>query len=696
MRLSRKIVPVFATVLFSSSLALAEWSPVTFTNESLREKGTLTGDGCQWVRGIAVAESDPSFMLWCTDVGGLFRSLDGGANWEPANVGFNPRGSAGVAVDPHNADRVLIVGANSIPVNHNGLYLSTDRAASWKQVLPVVMSSASDHRRQVIFDPSSFDAEFGGSRVAYWSRIGEDKANEGWGKTVNEPGFYRSRDGGETWALVPGGEVAADSHLAVHPKNGYIYAANTRGLWRSTDGGDSWTQVLEGAIAGIAVSPAAPDRVWICRPDGILRSDDAGLTFAMLPGSAQLARPDSLLRGIVVAPSDADRIALWRLSPNWSWPRFVSHDGGATWIESEIKPDHVLVPTNSRDGYIAFDSRNPDIILSTGGDYPTISRDGGRTFALAGNGVNNVFIAGAFNFSAINPDIVFLGSQDYATFLTTDGGHNWAYLEPGQRGWGGFNYGAYSTDGRVLLVGESQTWGSPKMRTLSMDAGKTWTISNQPIKPLRTYGDPRDAAVLFAGDQRSADSGATWSLMDGVNIVHIHDPVTGELYGTLGTDKTSTTVKRSGDSGATWETLFTVDGVVADLAVDSAGGRIYLVNDARLRVWESATGTIHPIDTVIHDQGGYPRVLAVAIDPVDPRIVYIAGNRDVFASNASAQRSLDGGKTWENLTRQIPLDGVGRDGGREAQWVRVNAKTREAWFTTGCYGVWKHSAPAPR
>jgi hypothetical protein len=78
---------------------------------------------------------------------------------------------------------------------------------------------------------------------------------------------------------------------------------------------------------------------------------------------------------------------------------------------------------------------------------------------------------------------------------------------------------------------------------------------------------------------------------------------------------------------------------------------------------------------------------------VDPAVIYIAGNRDIFASNASAQRSRDFGATWENLTLSTPLDGKKLDGGREAHFVRVNPKTREAWFATNCYGVWIYYSP---
>ena len=495
--------------------ASATWRPVTFTNEKLRAKGILTGDGCQWVRALAIAPSDGDFMLWCTDVGGIFRSLDGGNHWEPANIGLNARGSAAVAIDPHNPDRILLVAANSSPSEKNGLYLSTNKASSWRQTFPVRMSACRDMRRQIAFDPSTFDPKLGFTRVAYWSRLDIDPPhNPSWGETIAEPGFYKTTDGGESWQRIPGSDMVANAEIAVHPANGFVYAATPSGLWRSEDGGQTWARLFSGAITGLAVSPAMPDSVWITLSYALLRSDDCGASFSPLSGAEPLVKSKTSLRGITVAPSDASRLALWRQSPDWDWPRFVSKDAGSTWIRFKIDPERVIVPTNAREGLFAFHPTDPDIILSTGGDYPTLSLNGGHTQFLAGNGVNNIYIGGGFNFSTTNPAVLLLASQDYATLLTTDSGYNWTYMEPGKKGWGGYNYSAYASTPDTLLVGEADSWGAPVRRALSFDQGRSWSISPETIAPAFTYGDPRDASILFAGRHRSIDAGRTWEALN--------------------------------------------------------------------------------------------------------------------------------------------------------------------------------------
>ncbi len=670
------------------------WQPVELTNEALRAKGVRTGDGAQWFRSMTIAPSDPDFMIWGTDVGGLFRSLDGGQNWEPANVGFHSRGTAGVAVDPHNPRRVVVIAANSVAHHANGIYLSTDQAASWSQVLSLKMSSSQDRgRQQVVFDPSSYDPETERTRIVWWSRIAQDRA--GWGTPDQNPALYRSEDGGESWFEIPESSVASGARLAAHPTDGSLFAATEDNLLHSTDRGNTWRVVLPGNTTGVTISKADPDTIWASQPQAILVSRDRGQTWATSRAAAGLARPDGRFKNIAISPADPSRIVFYQKNPNYDFPRFYSHDGGSTWKRSEVKRGFSLIPSNSREGFFAFHPTDPNIILAPGGDYPALSRDGGKTYSWSANGVNNLLVGGSFHFSTIDPDVVFIGSQDYGAVLTSDGGRNWSYFGPGGKDWGGFNYGAYASIPEVLIVGEAENWGSAKRINRSFDRGKTWVIDSRSMasETYTSYGSPRNSDILFASPFRSINSGITWSQMDGASHVYTHDPISGDLIGILRSSQRSSgdTIVRSADDGATWQPLFTSRGPVIDLAYDHLNDRYWIVDNHRLRQWSE--GAFLPDPALPHDQDGYPRVRSVATDPVDPSVIYAAANRDAFSTSAAAFRSLDGGQTWENLTRQQPLDGKSLDGGREAQWVRVHPRTREPWFATGCYGIWKHSAP---
>ncbi|NJL31584.1 MAG: hypothetical protein HC898_08105, partial [Phycisphaerales bacterium] len=142
------------------------WQPVPFITAEARAQGVkVGGEGAQWPQSIDVDEVDGTFVLFATDVGGIWRSLDAGRTFEHANVGHTPRGSSGIAIDPHFPNRVISVGSNSMGSKYNGLYLSEDRAASWKPVHLAPIAGHADRRRQVVFDPATHDDEAGMTRI---------------------------------------------------------------------------------------------------------------------------------------------------------------------------------------------------------------------------------------------------------------------------------------------------------------------------------------------------------------------------------------------------------------------------------------------------------------------------------------------------------------------------------------------------
>jgi photosystem II stability/assembly factor-like uncharacterized protein len=118
-------------------LSSQNWEAIPLVSEKIANNGFSGGEGCQVIQAIEVDHIDGSFLLMGTDVGGIYRSIDGGKKWSPCNIGYSPRGNAGFAIDPNNNQRALAVGGNSIENQSHGLYLTINQGASWKQVLPV-------------------------------------------------------------------------------------------------------------------------------------------------------------------------------------------------------------------------------------------------------------------------------------------------------------------------------------------------------------------------------------------------------------------------------------------------------------------------------------------------------------------------------------------------------------------------------
>ncbi len=713
MRVSLRSLPLFGAAALAASAALAAppvfapapWTKMPIVSAEAKSAGVGGGEGTQWPRGpVAVSPADPNFLLLPTDVGGLYRSLDGGANWQVAMVGWDARGANGFAIDPKNAAHVLGVATNSMNwdlnwgASPNGVYLSSDKAASWTHVL----AGTEVFSGGVAWDPSSFDPKRGICTRAFF-------VSDGLGVNVSE-------DGGRSWTRVhdtvgrtvgrawnEGGAVPA--MLAATP-SGAFYAAGSDGLWRSDDRGRTFEKLRAEAIYGLCV--LSDTALYVSGDSGIGVSRDGGRTWTT-PACRGLLRPENkAVSGLAVSPADPKRMLCWVANtgnpnyPDFTWPRYVSRDGGESWQRIRLDFRGETVKTQGRENYAAWSPADANVAWSIGGDFVTKSTDGGKTFRWANNGYNGVMTGGMFNFNPRLPETVFVGFQDYDGAFTTDGGRTWTAPNISGLDWGGHEYGALALSKTVMYAGTGEGWYSPRHLRLSRDGGKTWAFVPGPDgKPLPMTGpdtslaDPADPQVSFASDLRSTDGGLTWTRMTACDGVFTADPQTGRLLGKKKNADKSETVVASSDHGASWQTVASVEGGLMDLAF-GAGGRLYAASQDRLKVWDGKTWTT--LDTPA-DQFGRQRVWTVATDPKQPLVVYVAGAQNTYATAAAVCRSTDGGRTWRNLTVTTALAGsssLGAGAGpHEVTCVRVNPLTREAWAAGECYGLWRIAAPAP-
>ena len=672
------------------------WVKMPIVSPEAKKAGVSGGEGSQWPRGpIVVSAADPNFLLLPIDVGGLYRSLDGGKNWQVTMVGWDARGANTFAIDPRNAGHVLGIGTNSMnwdPAwgpSPMGLYRSTDKAGSWTHVL--ALNGA--FNGAVAFDPASYEAAQGSCTRAYYLAEGS--------------GLYRSEDAGKTWKSVHGPLTTTPSRdwtqgggftsMLKVGKDGALYIAGKDGLFRSDDRGRTFTHMRLGEVDGLTL--ASDGTLYLSNADGVASSRDGGKTFQTLPCKGLDREPKMPVVGITVSPADPKRLLCWATGTNFQWPRYVSRDGGATWQKITTDNTGEPLPVNGRQGYMTWHPKDPNIAWGIGGDWATKSTDGGRTFHWANNGYNGIMLGGLFNFSAHDPNTVFLGFQDYNGAFTTDGGKTWNYRNISGLGWGGQEYGAHALNRQVMWSGDAgNSWYGPRHLRLTRDGGTTWNFVNGPDgKPLVWSGpdvslsDPMDAAVLFASNLRSQDMGLTWQPMADCDGVFISGPRTQALYG-----KKDNTIVRSTDHGRTWNKLAEVEGSFTDMAVDEQANRLYAASQDKLKVWRDGTWTT--LDTP-QDQFGNRRVWTVATDPQDPRVVYVGGPRNTYATQATICRSTDGGLTWENLTVTVPLGGKSSAGAgagpHEVSAIRVHPVTREAWVNGQCYGMWRIGPPVP-
>jgi photosystem II stability/assembly factor-like uncharacterized protein len=677
-------IAICCCICFSAVSVFADWHAIPLVTAEQRKSGLSGGEGGQAIRTLNISEKDPQLLLMGTDVGGIYRSLDGARHWQICMSGWNARGGNAFAIDPQNPDRILGAGANGNDFGPlaNGIYLSVDRGASWKPVLP--RNDGNEWRRDSLaFDPASFDRARGFCTTAYFeSRDG---------------GLFKSVDGGEHWDSI--NKARTGAAMKVHPTRAFIYLAdnspNGHGFYKSADGGVTFRQINQNYTLGLDVISTQPDKVFIARWDKILVSIDAGETFNYVGRNAGL--PDGVpIQDIRVNPADPKIMACKHGGAQW-WESYAysSADGGHHWEKIRYDNSRAFLPFTQPDEKCVFDPRDPKIVYSTtAAGWVTKSVDGGKNFTWCNEGQNAIMLGATFNFSVTHPRSIYLSFQDFGGATSDDQGKTWTFCNASGNGWGGFDYGGYTPDGHTLWCGDAPGWTGRRTLKMSRDGGKRWAdVTDADHKPVLlggsdiSFSDPKQPAVYFASDFRSDDAGQHWKKMSGCDGVY-----TTNANGTVLLGKSGKRVCRSMDHGTSWTDITPpLEADIRDVALDEKDNRIFAIANERLKIFEN--GVWSTAETP-KDQYGQIHLMSVATDPGDRSIIYTGGAANLYATSATITRSTDGGRTWTNLTANEPIKHFPEPPGpREVQWMRVHPTTHELWVNGECYGMWRWSPP---
>ena len=214
----------------------------------------------QSIGSLAISRSDPNIVWAATGEGkirshisvgqGVYKSIDAGKTW--TLMGLEQTGRAPrTVIHPTNPDIVLVcaLGHAYGPQPERGVFRTTDGGKSWSKVLFVDENTGCS---DLAMDPRNPDVLFAGM----WSL-----EIHTWGRTSGGPGsgLFVSRDGGATWTRLVGrglpkgpvGKVAV-AIAASNPNRVYALIETGDGipwegqptesgqLWRSEDGGNNW------------------------------------------------------------------------------------------------------------------------------------------------------------------------------------------------------------------------------------------------------------------------------------------------------------------------------------------------------------------------------------------------------------------------------------------------------------------------
>ncbi len=300
-RYSLASIAILALVaLAPQSRAIAQ--PLTWLPTSLNAGGAIT---TIIVRGGTI--------LVGVDTMGIYRSVNNGSTWAPANSGLSHRDVRALAMLPNGAIYAGTAGGGVFrSSNFGGSWLPAHTGLGDMNVQTMIPLGASMLLAGTNAGIYRFDAE-----TTMWTLLGlqqerimaiaADSAGTIIASTAAGP-VYRSTDGGEHWtetSLSTGGVVA----IAAHP-SGIFYAASTT-LSVSRDGGAVWEPAGFGAGTAEAIAIGRNGSVYVGSDQGVTISRDSGRTWKAL-GTGLEGRTISAIivpdNGIVLAGDNSGRL----------------------------------------------------------------------------------------------------------------------------------------------------------------------------------------------------------------------------------------------------------------------------------------------------------------------------------------------------------------------------------------------------
>src|SRR6266481_6424249 len=432
------------------------------------------------IGAIAIAPSNPEIiyvgsgeadMRSSISAGnGMYKSTDGGKTW--ANIGLADSRQIGrILVDPKDPNKVFVAalghayGSNA----ERGVFRSNDGGKNWQRILFKDENTGAIDLAFEPGNPQTIYASLWQTRRPPWSIY----------PPSNGPGsgLYRSTDGGDHWEPITGHGLPSEGlgriGIAISPSNPQriylIVDAKDGGLYRSDDAAQNWKRVSNDRriwqrgwyFGELSVDPKNPDTVYVPNT-AAYKSTDGGVTFNAwkgAPGGDDYHElwidPDQPLRmimgcdqGAIVTRNAGETWSSWFNQPTGQFYHVVTDNRFPYWIYgAQQDSDAIATPSRGKfrslnfhdwrpneaggeNGYIAPDPLNPGVIYGGTVTRQDLSNEEIQMIppTLAQTGSFRQTWTLPLVFSPIDPRVLYFGSQ--ILFRTADGGSSWREISP--------------------------------------------------------------------------------------------------------------------------------------------------------------------------------------------------------------------------------------------------------------------------
>ncbi|HXW89409.1 MAG TPA: hypothetical protein VEK33_02580 [Terriglobales bacterium] len=675
----------FMAVFLLVALACGQQS-----EDKAKEERDKPFQGVQWrligpfrggrVLAVTGVPGEPSTYYFGAVSGGVWKTTNGGASWEPL-FDKQPISSIGaIAVAPSDPN-VLYVGTGEACIRGDisygdGVYKSTDAGKTWTNV----GLKDTRHIGRIAVHPTNPD-------LVFVAALGHAYG------TNTERGLFRSADGGKSWQKVLyKDEKTGAIDVVFAPSNPHIlfaalWEANRTpwsltsggpgsGLYKSTDDGATWKR-LEGnglpkgilGRMGVAVSGADANRVYAqieAEEGGLYVSKDSGEHWSLVNGDHRFTQRAWYFSHIFADPKNVDTLYVLNTGT------YKSIDGGHAFL-----PLHV--PHGDCHG-LWIDSDNPKRMIEGNDGGATISPDGGLTWTSLDNqptaqfyhvATDNRFRYYIYGAQQDNSTVAIASSSDEGSISRSD----WYSAGGGESGF----VVPYLPNPEIIYAGSYDGYIS----RYDHSNGQEQDISPWPDNPMGSGAanlkhrfqwtapialSPHDANIIYFGGEvlfKSTDAGNTWSIIS-PDLTRNDKSKQQSSGGPLTKDNTSVEY---------YDTIFAVAESPLERNLIWAGsddGVVQLSRDGGQH-WDKVTP---------RDLPDWSMISLIDPSPHAASVAYLAVDRHKLDDlNPYIYKTADYGKTWTKITAGIP-------GGAYVHAVREDPKRQGLLFAGTETGLW--------
>lgn len=464
----------------------------------------------QSVRSLTRSASDPNELVAGT-LEGVFRSKDNGKFWERISPASNEEihEVESVAIDPKDPN-IIYAGTWHLP------WKTVDGGAHWESIKQGIIDDSDVF--SIVIDPNS-------PNIVYASACS---------------GIYKSTDAGKEFkggvSINRGQGIPTSARrtrkLRMDPKDpNTIYAGTTEGLYKSTDAGATWSKMTmsDVVVNDVYVDPNDPKHVLLATDrGGVLRSDDAGMTFT--PSNTGFT-----LRQVVAYaadPHDPAQVYVGVVNDKQTGGVFASNDGGVRWEQVSMglagrdvfslvmTPEGTLLAGTSHgvfrlENYMwssaAFTASSARKTTARERADSRTARKGARERTVAvrrADPVASSQLASATVYALASGSTGVYAGTSAGVWRSKDGGQSWSAVQVPQL-----------TEGRYLAThGQMVVAASLTGVALSQDGGANWTGVMPPptLTQIGALAIDGNGNLWIGGPEGvfySTDRGASWKTL---------------------------------------------------------------------------------------------------------------------------------------------------------------------------------------